>query len=71
MAQRFGINYVDSGTSGGVWGLAEGYSLMIGGDELRVVERFAPDLFRNARAVAADRGWGLVGRGRLPATTPR
>src|SRR5580693_8287518 len=25
------INYVDSGTSGGVWGLAEGYSLMIGG----------------------------------------
>src|SRR5450631_3678055 len=32
-----GINYVDSGTSGGVWGLAEGYSLMIGG-ETAVVE---------------------------------
>src|SRR5579864_2165421 len=26
------INFVDSGTSGGVWGLSEGYSLMIGGD---------------------------------------
>ncbi len=28
-----GLHYVDVGTSGGVWGLAEGYSLMIGGDE--------------------------------------
>src|SRR4051812_3223234 len=27
-----GIHYVDCGTSGGIWGLAEGYSLMIGGD---------------------------------------
>src|SRR5690606_20195516 len=27
-----GIGYVDAGTSGGVWGLAEGYSLMVGGD---------------------------------------
>src|SRR5450631_2060486 len=36
-----GINYVDSGTSGGVWGLAEGYSLMIGGEKA-VVERLRP-----------------------------
>src|SRR5690606_961525 len=27
-----GIAYLDVGTSGGVWGLAEGYSLMVGGD---------------------------------------
>ena len=27
-----GIDMLDSGTSGGVWGLTEGYSLMIGGD---------------------------------------
>jgi len=27
-----GIHYVDAGTSGGVWGLTEGYSLMVGGD---------------------------------------
>jgi 6-phosphogluconate dehydrogenase len=36
-----GINYVDVGTSGGVWGLERGYSLMIGG-EGDVVERLAP-----------------------------
>ena len=31
MAER-GLEYVDVGTSGGVWGLERGYSLMIGGD---------------------------------------
>ena len=25
------LHFVDAGTSGGVWGLAEGYSLMVGG----------------------------------------
>jgi 6-phosphogluconate dehydrogenase len=57
VAQRR-INYVDSGTSGGVWGLAEGYSLMIGGDEA-VVERLRP-IFETL-APAKDRGWGRVG----------
>jgi 6-phosphogluconate dehydrogenase len=52
------IEYVDSGTSGGVWGLAEGYSLMIGGDEA-VVERLRP-IFETL-APAKDRGWGRVG----------
>jgi 6-phosphogluconate dehydrogenase len=52
------IHYVDSGTSGGVWGLAEGYSLMIGGDEA-VVERLRP-IFETL-APAADKGWGRVG----------
>ena len=28
-----GIKFLDSGTSGGIWGLKEGYSLMVGGDE--------------------------------------
>jgi 6-phosphogluconate dehydrogenase len=28
-----GIHYIDAGTSGGVWGLKEGYCLMVGGDE--------------------------------------
>ena len=27
------IHYVDAGTSGGVWGLQNGYSIMVGGDE--------------------------------------
>ncbi len=52
------IHYVDSGTSGGIWGLAEGYSLMIGGDAA-VVERLRP-VFETL-APAPDRGWGHVG----------
>jgi 6-phosphogluconate dehydrogenase len=28
-----GVNYVDAGTSGGIWGLQVGYCLMVGGDE--------------------------------------
>jgi 6-phosphogluconate dehydrogenase len=53
-----GIAYVDCGTSGGVWGLAEGYSLMVGGDTA-VVDRLRP-LFETL-APAADKGWGRVG----------
>ena len=30
---RTGIGFIDAGTSGGVWGLANGYCLMVGGDE--------------------------------------
>jgi 6-phosphogluconate dehydrogenase len=52
------IDYVDSGTSGGIWGLAEGYSLMIGGDKA-VVERLRP-IFETL-APAKDQGWGHVG----------
>ncbi|HEY8009441.1 MAG TPA: decarboxylating 6-phosphogluconate dehydrogenase [Rudaea sp.] len=52
------IHYVDCGTSGGVWGLQEGYSLMIGGDE-QAVQRLQP-IFATL-APAADRGWGRVG----------
>ena len=36
-----GIHYVDCGTSGGVWGLERGYSLMIGGDD-EAVNRLDP-----------------------------
>jgi 6-phosphogluconate dehydrogenase len=53
-----GFNFVDAGTSGGVWGLKEGYSLMIGGDDA-VVERLFP-IFE-ALAPAKDKGWGHVG----------
>ncbi|ALN59716.1 MULTISPECIES: phosphogluconate dehydrogenase (NAD(+)-dependent, decarboxylating) [Lysobacter] len=52
------LHYVDSGTSGGVWGLQEGYSLMIGGEEA-AVERLRP-IFETL-APAAERGWGRVG----------
>jgi 6-phosphogluconate dehydrogenase len=52
------LNYVDCGTSGGVWGLAEGYSMMIGGEE-SAVERLRP-IFETL-APAPTRGWGRVG----------
>jgi len=31
-----GIGFVDSGTSGGIWGRTEGYCLMVGGDDAHV-----------------------------------
>jgi 6-phosphogluconate dehydrogenase len=53
-----GLHFIDVGTSGGIWGLSEGYSMMIGGekpeiDRLQsVFETLAP---------APDKGWGHVG----------
>jgi 6-phosphogluconate dehydrogenase len=43
--RRIGIHYVDCGTSGGVFGLARGYCLMIGGED-RVVRHLDP-IFRS------------------------
>lgn len=56
--KKVGINFVDVGVSGGIWGLTEGYSLMIGGDRAPV-ERLTP-LFQSL-APAPDQGWGHVG----------
>ena len=53
-----GLHYLDEGTSGGVWGLTEGYCLMIGGPS-EVVERLRPAFV--TLAPAPDRGWGRVG----------
>ncbi|MFV2040887.1 MAG: NADP-dependent phosphogluconate dehydrogenase, partial [Candidatus Hydrothermarchaeales archaeon] len=52
------IDYVDVGTSGGIWGLTEGYSMMVGGDD-RAVEQLRPVL--ETLAPAPDLGWGHVG----------
>jgi len=52
------INFVDCGTSGGVWGLTEGYSMMVGGDA-EVVKRLAP-IFQTL-APGPEKGWGRVG----------
>lgn len=58
LAEERGIGFVDAGTSGGIWGLAEGYSMMVGGsDEAVAVVRAALE----ALAPAPDRGWGHVG----------
>jgi 6-phosphogluconate dehydrogenase len=53
-----GFNFVDVGTSGGVWGLKEGYSMMIGGDK-EPVEHLRP-IFETL-APAKNQGWGHVG----------
>ncbi len=58
MVSARGLHFVDVGTSGGVWGLTEGYSLMIGG-ETEPVERLRP-VFETL-APAAVQGWGHVG----------
>jgi len=51
-----GIQFLDAGTSGGLWGLTEGYCLMVGGPE---------DVFRSVEPVfeslAPDEGYMLVG----------
>lgn len=53
-----GIYYIDVGTSGGVWGLKEGYSMMVGGEK-EPVEHITPAL--ETLAPGKDKGWGHVG----------
>ncbi|HAA85354.1 MAG TPA: decarboxylating 6-phosphogluconate dehydrogenase [Kosmotogaceae bacterium] len=52
------LQLLDVGTSGGIWGRSEGFSLMIGGDR-RTVETLAP-IFE-ALAPSVKEGWGHVG----------
>ncbi len=63
-----GLHYVDCGTSGGVWGLERGYSLMIGGDA-DVVARLQP-IFETI-APGADGTPPTPGRTRSDGTAPR
>ena len=53
-----GIEFVDVGTSGGIWGLKEGYSMMVGGSETAVAT-LSPVL--KTLAPGAEKGWGHVG----------
>ncbi len=53
-----GIGFMDSGTSGGIWGLENGYCLMVGATDA-VAKTMTPIL--QALAPAADRGWAHVG----------
>ena len=61
--KKQGIDYVDVGVSGGVWGLEVGYCMMVGGPQ-RAVRRLAPILDvlapptnEQSRAAIGDRGW--------------
>ncbi|HRE48204.1 MAG TPA: decarboxylating 6-phosphogluconate dehydrogenase [Aggregatilineales bacterium] len=58
MLREKNIYYVDVGTSGGIWGLAEGYSMMVGGEKA-AVEILRPAL--ETLAPAPDQGWGHMG----------
>ena len=53
-----GIHFVDSGTSGGIWGLENGYSIMVGGSN-EAIDLLRPAL--ESLAPAKDKGWGHVG----------
>jgi len=53
-----GIYFADCGTSGGVWGLRNGYSLMIGGEKA-AIELIAPALI--TLASNDGKGWGHMG----------
>jgi 6-phosphogluconate dehydrogenase len=60
--KKLGINYVDVGVSGGVWGLEVGYCMMVGGPN-RSIKQLKP--FLDILAPAADEehgpGWGHMG----------
>ena len=55
-AKAKGIHFVDAGVSGGVWGLANGYCLMVGGDDAAVAQ--VEPVFR---ALAPEDGYAHVG----------
>jgi len=57
-ASERGVQFVDAGVSGGIWGYANGYCLMVGGDD-DVVARLEP-IFT---ALAPEDGFAHVGAG--------
>jgi 6-phosphogluconate dehydrogenase len=54
--QKSGVHFVDAGTSGGVWGLTEGYSLMVGASEdaFAIIEPIV-------KTLAPEKGYGRMG----------
>ena len=57
-ARDLGVDYVDAGVSGGVWGLENGYSVMFGASD-RAAEAIAPII--RTLAPTENSGWGHVG----------
>jgi 6-phosphogluconate dehydrogenase len=53
-----GIDFIDVGTSGGIWGLTEGYALMVGGNP-EAVKRLEPVF--HSLAPAKDKGYAHAG----------
>jgi 6-phosphogluconate dehydrogenase len=54
--EKTGVHFVDAGTSGGIWGLTEGYSLMVGASEeaFQIIEPIIETL-------APENGYGRMG----------
>ena len=54
--KEFGVDFFDCGVSGGVWGLKNGYTLMVGGpkDKFKVIEPFC-------KALSAKKAYGYFG----------
>ncbi len=57
------VQYVDAGTSGGIWGLQEGYCLMVGGDAADC-KRLEPIFLCGATGASFDRGFWSSPRAR-------
>ena len=55
-AEEAGVHYVDAGVSGGIWGLREGYNLMVGGSD-----KAFGDIEPALQALAPDGGYAHVG----------
>ncbi len=63
-----GLHFVDCGTSGGIWGLERGYSLMIGGEDA-IVRRL--DAIFKSIAPGAEGAEATQGRTRMDGTAPQ
>ncbi|MEA2220019.1 MAG: 6-phosphogluconate dehydrogenase [Solirubrobacteraceae bacterium] len=65
--REHGLDYVDVGTSGGVWGLEVGYCMMVGGPDAAVarlapiLDVLAPETNELSRDAIGPRGWGHFG----------
>jgi 6-phosphogluconate dehydrogenase len=62
-----GINYVDVGVSGGVWGLQVGYCMMVGGPDEAVgrlapiLDVLAPPVSADSQKILGEHGWAHMG----------
>ncbi len=57
MLAKSGINFLDAGVSGGIWGLKEGYCTMVGGDEK--IFRHCEPVFKT---LAPANGYKYIGK---------
>ena len=56
MCKKYGVHFFDCGVSGGIWGLKNGYTLMVGGpkEQFKLIESYC-------KALAPKNGYGYFG----------